>query len=107
MYVEVSDSGSEPGARVSLEDSRNFTQFHVTAPIHMSDRDLARHLEATAAGSAADAPDHVLIRALWIDARVGADEECKEQFAAMLQYARSKGWFDANQGTIRAHVIRA
>lgn len=90
-------------ASVELTEPDDFRRFHVTAPAGV---DVAAALGAAAAGRAADGDD-VFVDIAWLRseaARLGVGEAWPEGFAAMLDYAGSKGWLDDGGAAVRAHV---
>ena len=64
--------------------------------------------EALAAGGVLGFGDHAWVRtdALRRLAGPAATSEWEEGFAAMLDYARTRGWVDDEQGAVRGHVER-
>ena len=64
--------------------------------------------EALAAGGVLGFGDHAWVRtdALRRLAGPAATAEWEEGFAAMLDYARTRGWVDDEQGAVRGHVER-
>ena len=64
--------------------------------------------EALAAGGVLGFGDHAWVRtdALRRLAGSAATSEWEEGFAAMLDYARTRGWVDDEQGAVRGHVER-
>jgi hypothetical protein len=64
--------------------------------------------EALAAGGVLGLGDHVWARtdALRRLAGPAATPEWEDGFAAMLDYARTRGWVDAEHGAVRGHVER-
>ena len=64
--------------------------------------------EALAAGCVLGFCDHAWVRsdALRRLAGPAATPEWEEGFAAMLEYARGRGWVDDDQGAVRGHVER-
>ena len=64
--------------------------------------------EALAAGGVLGFGDHAWVRtdALRRLAGPAATPEWEEGFAAMLDYARTRGWVDDEQGAVRGHVER-
>jgi hypothetical protein len=64
--------------------------------------------EALAAGGVLGFGDHAWVRtdALRRLAGAVATPEWEERFAAMLDYARTRGWVDDDQGAVRGHVER-
>jgi hypothetical protein len=64
--------------------------------------------EALAAGGVLGFGDHAWVRtdALRRLAGPAATPSWEEGFAAMLEYARLRGWVDDEQGAVRGHVER-
>jgi hypothetical protein len=64
--------------------------------------------EALAAGGVIGFGDHAWVRtdALRRLAGPAATPEWEERFATMLEYARTRGWVDDEQGAVRGHVER-
>jgi hypothetical protein len=64
--------------------------------------------EALAAGGVLGLGDHAWVRteALRRLAGPAATPEWEAAFAAMLDYARTRGWVDDGQGAVRGHVER-
>lgn len=64
--------------------------------------------EALAAGGVLGLGDHAWVRteALRRLAGPAATPEWEQAFAAMLDYARTRGWVDDAQGAVRGHVER-
>lgn len=64
--------------------------------------------EALAAGGVLGLGDHAWVRtdALRRLAEPVATPEWEDGFAAMLEYARTRGWVDDEQGAVRGHVER-
>jgi hypothetical protein len=95
---------SEPDGAVALRDAGDCGRFHVAAR-GGTDRDrLGAALERSGVGSLADGED------VWISVdavRRLADGQVEpawaEQFAGMLAYARTKGWLNPGEDSIRAH----
>ena len=64
--------------------------------------------EALAAGGVLGFGDHAWVRTDALRRLAGAiaTPECEERFATMLDYARTRGWVDDDQGAVRGHVER-
>ena len=64
--------------------------------------------EALAAGGVLGFGDHAWVRTDALRRLAGAiaTPEWEERFAAMLDYARTRGWVDDDQGAVRGHVER-
>jgi hypothetical protein len=64
--------------------------------------------EALAAGGVLGFGDHAWVRTAALRRLAGpiATPEWEDAFAAMLDYARSRGWVDDEQGAVRGHVQR-
>jgi hypothetical protein len=64
--------------------------------------------EALAAGGVLGFGDHAWVRTEALRRLAGsvATPEWEESFAAMLDYARMRGWVDDDQGAVRGHVER-
>ena len=105
MFVLI-NVGSHP-PRVSLEEPEDTRQFHVT--VRGGDRDVGAALVfgalVDAAAGRLDGDDAWItvdaVRRL-AAGRVGPGWD--DDLAAMLEYARSKGWLDTTTHAIRAHV---
>jgi hypothetical protein len=89
---------------VRLEDPADCRRFHV---VHDGPVPLEAALRAAAAGYAERT--EAMIDVSWVRGqahdRVGADWPAN--FAAMLEYAATKGWLSADRGHVRAHVEAA
>jgi len=105
MYILIT-AAQEQGA-VSLEEPDDCRRFQLT--IHgLSAGAAARMLEAEGVGRLAEEDT------AWIDiaalrrlaaGRVGAD--WPQRFAAMIDYARRKGWLSADGQSVRGHIERS
>ena len=64
--------------------------------------------EALAAGGVLGLGDHAWVRTDALRRLAGpiATPEWEDAFAAMLDYARSRGWVDDEHGAVRGHVER-
>ena len=105
MQVVV-DMTTEPGA-VGLDDPGDCGRFHVTVRGDGDSAALDRALRAADVGEV-DGDGEALVRVAAVRrlaaGSVGAS--WGEDFAAMLEYARSKGWLSDDGTSIRAHVER-
>lgn len=100
MIVTIAKDGG-----VALHDIENFRGFHVASAWPRAER--ARAAEALEAAGAGLMPngDHAWIDPAWlIRSGQALGSAWREQFDAMLAFARSKGWTDAQSGAIRGHV---
>jgi hypothetical protein len=97
----------EPGS-VSLTGADDFTRFHVSVTGRPDGTRLDAVLRATATGELDDAPDvatDALVRVDAVRRMAGrGDAPWEADFAAMLDFARSKGWLLDDGGSIRAHI---
>ncbi len=105
MQVVV-DIGAEP-ATVTLEEPADCTRFHVTVRGGGAAGALDGALRANAVGSLdGDGEAQVHVEAVRRLAAGTVDETWETDFAAMLDYAGSKGWLSDDGASIRAHVER-
>jgi hypothetical protein len=97
--VELS-LGSDSARLVDPEDLTGF------AVVLEDDEDPSP--EALAAGGVLGLGDHAWVRTAALRRLAGpaATPEWEEAFAAMLAYARTRGWVDDAQGAVRGHVER-
>lgn len=102
IRVHPAEGGDDP--HVELVDAAGFTGFHIEAPPGIGTEALAVLLGS--ASAAADA-EHVFVGQDALRQLAGdvADDAWNEGFAAMVEFADSKGWLDGS-GAIRAHVER-
>jgi hypothetical protein len=101
--VHIAVQATDAGPKATLEDARNFKQFHVTAPD--DDQDALEEALAVSGVGRVDG-DHVWVDRSWLEAQGPADPEWREGLAGMLGYAASKGWTSADGRAVRAHVER-
>jgi hypothetical protein len=103
MYVDV-DFGVDP-ATVVLAEPADCTRFHVAVRGSGDAGTLDRALRAQSVGSVDGDGEAVIdvaaVRRLAAGS-VGATWD--DDLAAMLAYARSKGWLSEDGGALRAHV---
>ena len=102
MFVEV-DLSDDQGA-VALREAGDCKRFHVAARGGTDRARLGAALERSGVGSLADGED------VWISVdavRRLADGQVEPawtgEFAGMLAYARTKGWLNPGEDSIRAH----
>jgi len=86
-----------------LVDPEDLTGFAVVL-----DGDEDASPEALAAGGVLGLGDHAWVRTEALRRLAGpvATPEWEDAFAAMLDYARSRGWVDDEHGAVRGHVER-
>lgn len=102
MFVLV-DLGSYPPA-VSLEEPGDTGGFHVTVR-DGTDRALVFGALVDAAAGRLDGDDAwITIDAVRRLAEPQVDSGWDDAFAAMVDYARGKGWLDEATHALRAHV---
>jgi hypothetical protein len=103
MFVRVDLDASS----VTLEESDDCTRFHVEVVGEGDDAALGRALAAAGAGRFDGGDAFVDVEAVrrLAAGRVGPTWDA--DFAAMVDYARTKGWLDSEGGAIQAHVERS
>jgi hypothetical protein len=86
-----------------LVDPEDLTSFAVVL-----EGDSDPSPEALAAGGVLGFGDHAWVRTDALRRLAGpiATPEWEDAFAAMLDYARSRGWVDDEHGAVRGHVER-
>jgi hypothetical protein len=86
-----------------LVDAEDLTGFVVVL-----EGDVDPGAEALAAGGVLGLGDHVWVRTDALRRLAGpmVTPEWDEGFAAMLDYARTRGWVDDELGAVRGHVER-
>lgn len=117
MIVEV-DLATDPGG-VGLAAVDELDRFHVCVSGGADCPDRARALDRAlgsagagrmlptegAGGHAADGGGDAMIAIAWIRAATtGATADWTERFDAMVRFAQSKGWTDADGTSIQGHV---
>src|SRR5579864_2025439 len=103
MQVVV-DMGAEL-MTVALEEPADCGRFHVAVRGTGDAATLDEALRANHVGSVdGDGEALVLVEAVRRLARGAVGETWEDDFAAMLGYARSKGWLSEDGTSIRAHV---
>jgi len=104
MLIEVDLA---PGS-VTLTGADDFTRFHVSVLGRQDGTRLDAVLRATATGElddASDAATDALVRVDAVRRMAGrADAQWEAHFAAMLDFARTKGWLIDHGSAIRAHI---
>jgi hypothetical protein len=90
---------------VRLDEPDDCTRFHVQVGEGVDD--VGARLSAASAGTMAD-DDHAWVHVAAVRrlATGHVAEDWSTRFDAMLAYARSKGWLDADGSAIRAHLER-
>lgn len=101
MIVEIDLSGEEPVAR--LLEADDFKGFKVVLR-----QAGAPPAERLAPFGIARFDEHAWVRVDALRGLAGASATAawEESFAAMLEFARSRGWVDEELAAIRAHVER-
>jgi hypothetical protein len=97
MYVKIA-----PSLQLSLEEATDCRSFKML--IHTKDRQaIATALSGT--GMTVDG-DYCWVPPQWLveKSQLAADSAWHKAFAAMLAYAKSKGWVDEATGAVRAHI---
>jgi hypothetical protein len=90
---------------VELRDPEDCKGFHVEV---QGDVDVAAVLDESGAGRMADDGDHALIEIGWVRQHAtSVGPSWNEDFEAMLDYARTKGWIDEGASAIVAHLERS
>ena len=102
MYVQV-DLGSVPPA-VTLEEPADTTRFHV-AVIGGTDAAMVFGALVDAAAGRLEGEDaFITVDAVRRMANGRVEPEWDGELTKMIEFARSKGWFDDAGHAIRAHV---
>lgn len=92
------------GGAVALVEPDDCKAFHVEA---YGDVDVAAVLDESGAGRLTDDGEHALIEIGWVRrVAVGVGPGWDQDFGAMLDLARTKGWIDEGSGAIVAHIER-
>jgi hypothetical protein len=90
---------------VELVEADDTKRFHVEV---REDADVAAVLDTSGAGTLADDGEHAFIDIGWVRTNaVAVGPQWDQEFGAMLDFARSKGWVDEGSSSIRAHLERA
>lgn len=82
-------------------DADVFTSFAVRA---WTDAGQAVATAMGDSGRPADEPGHVWVSTAWIRAEVHGDAQWAAGFDAMVDFAGSKGWLDADGSHILGHI---
>jgi hypothetical protein len=90
-----------------LEEPDDFARFNVIAPADMSDHDIDQALRSARAGHVADGAAYVSIEWLASAAPEPRSAAWQSGLAAMLGYAKGKGWLTPGQEHVQAHIERA
>jgi hypothetical protein len=102
----VVDLNATPAA-VSLADPADCGRFHVELHGDGGHGSLDAALRDSDTGSSAGAHDaDIRVDAVRRMASGSVGDTWEDDFAAMLGYARTKGWLSDDGSTIRAHVER-
>jgi hypothetical protein len=102
MYVQVDLEAMPPV--VTLEEPDDTKRFHVAVVGGRDIRLVFGALVDAAAGRLEGEDAWITVDALRRMAAGRVDPAWDDDFAAMLDYARTKGWLDENANAIRAHV---
>lgn len=103
MFVHISGTVSEP--RLQVHDAGNLKALHVLAPESWTERQIAGALRSGEwGGPVEDGHAWLDVAALRLRAGVDVEPEWHEQFDAMIDYARGKGWCDETGTHVRAHL---
>jgi hypothetical protein len=104
MIIDVGADQAE------VRDADDCGRFHVESTL--GPVELDRALQAASAGHGGE-DGAAWVSIDWVRSAVGAAPrqsvggDWPERFAAMVDYARSKGWLDGPGTHVRAHVVRA
>jgi hypothetical protein len=101
MFVLVSETAAGPCAGV--RDVGNLRQLHVEFR-QVDDAAGASALAEAGLGGVAD--DHAWLDIAALRQAGGDTERWRDQFEAMLGYARRNDWVDATGERVRAHIVR-
>jgi hypothetical protein len=101
VFVRISATQDPPA---TLEERDDFGRFHVE--VSGLDREgLGLALERHRLGRLTEDPDHVDLRAKVVESLADTTSQAwRQQFDAMLDYARSAGWMP-DEVHIRAHCV--
>lgn len=103
MFVQISGTVSEP--RLQVHEAGNLKGLHVLAPESWSERHVADALHADSwGGPVTDGHAWLDVGTLRQHAGAGAEPGWNQQFDAMIEYARGKGWCDDSGALVRAHI---
>lgn len=98
MIVVTDDS-------VELVDAEDCKAFHVEV---RGDADVAAVLDESGAGTLAADGEHAHIDIGWVRQHAtGTGPDWEQDFAGMLDFARTKGWIDEGDSAIVAHLERS
>lgn len=98
MVIVVTDDG------VELVDAQDCSRFHVEV---RGDADVAAVLDESGAGRLDADGEHAHIDIGWVRQQaVSVGPSWDQDFGAMLDYARGKGWIDEGASAIVAHLER-
>ncbi len=102
MHVTVHLADRPPA--VTLEEPDDCTRFDVVVHGTGDDDALDRALAAASVGRMEAGDALVTVAAVRRLASGSVGDGWDEQFAAMLDYARGRGWLSDDGGVVRAHV---
>jgi hypothetical protein len=91
-------------AEVRLDEPDDCKRFHVAARGAAQAASLADALAANAMGRTDGDDAFIEIEALRGLAAGRVSDAWQADFAAMIEFARTKGWLDASERAIQAHV---
>ncbi|MFC9556815.1 hypothetical protein ACFTWF_39010 [Rhodococcus sp. NPDC056960] len=101
MYVTVAPDGRT----ATLHEADDCTRLHVAAPAGWDDAQVRAVLQHTEAGTVEDHTAWLSVD--WLqnaaqNGRLGA--QWRGDFAAMIDFARSRGWVSPDATAVRAHL---
>ena len=91
----------------TLEEPGDFAGFSVLAPAGMPDHDIDQALRSARAGHVAAGTAYVNVEWLASAAPEARSAGWQSGLAAMLGYAKGKGWLTPHPEHIQAHIERA
>jgi hypothetical protein len=96
---------SKPGGPVSLEEPENCKQFHVSVVGGHEPDSVSTALEASDVGRYDGVGEaFISIAAVRRLAEGRVSDTWQRDFEAMLAFAATKGWLDADGSSIQAHI---
>ncbi|MBW6398753.1 hypothetical protein KPL78_12890 [Roseomonas sp. HJA6] len=101
--MEVHLAPGQPARLTDVDDLRRFSVIMAG-----SQEGLASLAEALHGIVAFEGSEHAWVSVDWLVETSGrsGSAEWRDQFAAMVAYARSKGWMRTDPEAIRGHVVR-
>ncbi|WP_433709460.1 hypothetical protein ACQP2U_23505 [Nocardia sp. CA-084685] len=99
MYVAIATDGIP-----TLVEATDCTALHVTAPSGWDPTRIDAAMRRAGAGTVVG--DHVWLSIDWLvdTARAMVATGWHDEFAEMIEYARSRSWVSADPSTVRAHI---